>query len=809
MLPASLLADLRYGLRQLRLNPGFAATAVVTLALGIGANIALFSVIRNVLLKPLPYREPERLVRVWMDNRRLQMREDWASYLNYQDYKRLGSSFESMAAFTEPSMNLIGDGEPERIRGAFAEAALFDVLGTKPVQGRLFTKEEETPGKEAVVVIGWGLWQRRFGGGNVAGKVLDFDGRRLTVIGVMPPGFAFPAKRSEFWAPLAVREQAKRRGGYWLQMVARLKAGVASARAQTEMDVAGKQLEQQYPDYNAGYGIYVNPLENHVAGNVKTPLLMLLGAIGFVLLIACVNVAGLFLTRAEARSREIMVRSAMGASRGSLIRQLIIEASVLAGVAGASGIAAAYGGVRAVLWLAPRDLPRLDEITLDGAALVFGICLTGLTALLFGLWPAWRLSRVHLQEALRGGGRGMTGTRGAARMRAALVVMQCGLAILLLTGAGLLLRSLGALRGMDTGFRTENVLTMRVNASRTRFAQAAQLRQFYDQLLQRVRALPGVKGAAVVSNLFLSNTPSSGTFTLEDRAPFAPSDQIEATIDTVSPGFFETMQVRLLRGRFLDASDKDGGPRVAVINETFANRYWPNQDPIGKRFVYGNSRPGPEDSWITIVGLVGDMRRRGLHQGARLEIFHSSGQNIGSNMQLLAATVGPPLVLAPAVRAEVRTLDPSAPVTELSTVEAEIGESLAVRRFQALLLSMFSVLAVLLAAVGIFGLMGQLVVRRTPEIGLRMALGATPKDVLKMVLGQGVLLAAIGAAAGVGGAFAMARVLKSLLFGVSAADPISYAGAAVVMAGAVLLACGLPAWRAARVDPMVALRNDG
>jgi len=339
-----------------------------------------------------------------MDNRRLQMREDWASYLNYQDYKRLGTSFESMAAFTEPTLNLTGDGEPERLRGANAEAALFDVLGVKPIQGRLFTKDEEAPGKGDIVVIGWSLWQRRFGGGNVEGKVLDFDGRRLAVIGVMPPRFAFPNKKSEFWMPIVVREQAKRRGGYWLQMAARLKPGVTTTQVQAEMDVVGKQLEQQYPNFNTGYGIFVNALVNHVAGNVRTPLLVLLGAVGFVLLIACVNVAGLFLTRAEARSREIMVRSAMGASRASLIRQLVMEAGALSTAAGAAGIAAAYGGVRALLWLAPRDLPRLDEIALDGWALGFGVGLTTLTALLFGLWPAWRLSRIDIQEALRGSG---------------------------------------------------------------------------------------------------------------------------------------------------------------------------------------------------------------------------------------------------------------------------------------------------------------------------------------------------------------------------------------------------------------------
>jgi putative ABC transport system permease protein len=486
-----------------------------------------------------------------------------------------------------------------------------------------------------------------------------------------------------------------------------------------------------------------------------------------------------------------------------------MEAAALAAVAGATGIAAAYGGVRALLWLAPKDLPRLGEIALDGWALVFGLGLTTLTAFLFGLWPAWRLSCVEIQDALRGSGRGMAGSRGAARAREALVVVQCALAILLLSGASLLLRSLGALRGMDTGYRTANVLTMRVNASNTRYPQGPQLRQFYDQLLARVRALPGVTNAAATTNLFLSNTPSSGTFTLEDRAPFPPSEQIEATTDTVSPGFFETMQARLVRGRFLDEHDWENAPRAVVINESFASKYWPNQNPIGRHFVFGNRKPGPNESWITIVGVIGDMRRRGLHQGARLEVFFPSGQNSARNMQLLITSSGPPLALVPAVRAAIRALDPLSPVTEISTVEAQIGESLAVRRFQVQLLGLFSVLAVLLAAVGIFGLMAQLVVRRTPEIGIRMALGATPREVLKIVVRQGVVSAAVGAAAGIGGALALGRVLQSLLFGVSPFDPISYAGAIGVMALAVLLACSLPASRAARVDPMLAMRNDG
>jgi len=810
---ARLLADLQYGFRQLRLNPGFACLAILTLALGIGANTALFSVVRNVILKPLPYRDPERIVRVWMDNRRLQMREDWAAYLNYQDYRRLGTSFEAIAAFTEPTTNLIGDGEPERVRGVNSEASFFDVLGVTPIEGRLFTRDEETAGKENVVVIGWGLAQRRFGGvrqsdgASVLGRTLDFDGRRMTVIGVMPAGFAFPSKESEFWAPLMVPEQAKTRGGYWLQMVARLKPGVTPVQAQSEMDTVARQLEQQYPSDNAGYGIYVNPLENHVAGNVRTPLFVLLGAVGFVLLIACVNVAGLFLARAEARGREITVRSAIGASRGRLVWQLLMEAGALAASAGVVGIAAAYAGVRAILWLAPSDLPRVDEIGLDMTVLVFAVGLTTLTALTFGLWPAWRLSRVNLQEALREGGRGMSSSHAAARTRSVLLVVQCALAIMLLAGAGLLLRSLGALRGMDTGFRTADVLTVRVNASRTTHAQPPQVRQFYDQVLARVRALPGVRGAAVTSNLFLSNTPSSGTFTLEDRPPFPPSEQIEATIDSVSPGYFDMMQVRLVSGRFPGAEDRDDGPRVLAINEAFANRYWPNQDPVGKRMVFGT--PGERNPWMTIVGVVGDMRRRGLHQGARLETFFSTTQNAGRNMQLLVATDGNPMALVPSVRAAIRALDPTSPLTALSTVEAQIGESLAIRRFQAWLLALFSLLAVILSAVGIFGLMAQVVVRRTPEIGVRLALGASPRNVLALVVRQGVGLAAAGTLVGICGALVLARGLQSLLFGVGAADPLSYAGAALVMALSVLLACALPAWRASRVDPTVALRGDG
>jgi len=585
-----------------------------------------------------------------------------------------------------------------------------------------------------------------------------------------------------------------------------MQPGITPVQAQAQMDVVGAQLEREYPDANQGYGIYVNPLLNHVAGRVRAPLFVLLGAVGLVLLIACVNVAGLFLARAESRGREIVVRSALGAGRRTLMRQLLVEAGALAIVAGAAGVLAAFGGIRALLWLAPPDLPRLDGIALDGLVLAFAAGVTMLTALAFGLWPAWRLSRVSLQDALREGGRGASGTLAATRARSMLLVAQCALAIMLLAGAGLLLRSLGALRATDAGFRTEGVLTLRVNASRAASPQPPQLRQFYEQLLARVRALPGVTNAAVIGDLFLTDTPNSGTFTLEDRPPFPPSEQIEATISPVSPGFFEAMQVRLMRGRFFDAQqDKDGGPGTIVINESFANRYWPDQDPVGKRMVFG--RPGPQNPWRTIVGVAGDMRRRGLHRGARLETFAPATQGVGRNMQLLVPTNGDPLSLVASVRAEIRALDRSAPITAVSTVEALVGESLAIRKFQAWLLALFSGLAVVLAAVGIFGLMAQSVVRRTQEIGVRVALGATPSQVLGLVLRQGLLLAAAGIVLGIGGALMVARALRSMLYGVGAADPVSYAAAAALLLMSVVVATVVPAWRASRVDPTVALRE--
>jgi putative ABC transport system permease protein len=803
------LTDVRTGFRQVRQSPGFALLAIATMALGIGANVALFSVVHAILLKPLPYQDAERIARVWMDNRRLQMREDWASWLNYQDYKRLGTSFEQMAAFSVGSASLTSDGEPERVDGIRAEAELFNVLGAKPIIGRLFTKDEEAEGKNNVWVIGWQLWQRRFGGReDVLGKKVEMDGQSAIIIGVLRPEFRFPTKTTDYYTPLVVPEGAKRRVGYWLQMAAKVRPGVKMEAVQTEMQLVGTQLEQQYPAENAGYGIFVNPLENHIVGETRTPLLLLLGAVGFVLLIACVNVAGLMLARAETRGREVALRAALGAGRGRLITMVMAESTSLALIAGFAGLAAAWIGVRILVASAPPDLPRLSEIGLNGPVLMFALAATVLTAVLSGLAPAWTLARLDLNRAIRDGGRSMAGAQGAERTRAKLVIAECMLAVMLLAGAALLLRSFTSLRGVDPGFRTQDVLTLQVATARTTNDQRPQVAEFYRQLLEKVGAMPGVAGATAITTLHLSETPNSGTFTLEDRPPFPEAEQIEATTDRVVPNFFEVLQVKLKYGRRFDQRDGAEAPRAIIINDSFAKRYWPGRDPVGQRMVFG--RPSERNPWITIVGVVEDMHRRGLHRPARLETFLPVAQSPARGMQLLVAASdkGSALRLTSAVRAAIRSLDARAPITQVSTVEDEVGESLAGRRFQTMLLSLFAILALVLAAVGIFGLIYQTVLRRTQEIGVRMALGAQSSDVVNMVIKRGMILIATGVGLGIAGSLALAKVVQGLLYGVTPFDILSYVAAALVLGAFGLLACWLPARRVTLVDPLEALRHE-
>jgi len=804
---STLWQDLRFALRFLAKNATFAAVAALTLALGIGANSAIFTVVNAVLLKPLPYREPDRLAMIWLDNRRLGLKEDLTSYPNYQDWKAGSPSFASMAAFTDDRSTLSEVDEPERVDGARIEANFFEVMGVAPQKGRVFSVAEETPGQDGVLIISDGLWRRRFGAAaDVVGKQLRLDNRLLTVVGVMPAEFRFPSKKGEYWIPLALSPQGKAsRGGFFLSVVGRLKPGARIETAQAELNGVASRIEQQFPNMK-GYGAYSVLLEKQLVGGVRVALLVLAGAVAFVLLIACTNVAGLFLARAESREREIAVRTALGAGRGRLIRQLLTESVVLAIGAGIIGLVFAYWATGALVAAAPDNLPRLDEIRLSAGVLWFTLAVTLASGILFGLAPAFRTSRTDLTDSLREGGRSLTGGIRSRRMRAALVIAEFAMAVLLLAGAGLMIRSLAAIRGVDPGYHPERILTMRVVVSNTRLPERAQVAAFYKQLLERVHALPGVQEAGGIRDFTLSVTPNSGNFTIEGRPPEAEENRVEATLDPVTPRFFSAMGVPLKNGRWLTDQDGPDSPRVTLINETMAKRFWANEDPIGKRFTFGGG--GPNARWMTIVGVVGDMRRRALDVGARCETFQPLAQSPSRSLSLVVRTSGDPMSLAPAVRAEVRALDRDSPVLNIATMDQVIGTSLAERKFQTTLLGLFSGLALVLAAIGIYGLMYQTVARRTHEIGVRMALGAGARDVLAMVVREGLVLALAGIGLGLAGAFALTRLLSTLLYGVSSTDPVTFVAAAGILVLTSLAASWIPAYRAAKVDPMEALRYE-
>jgi len=804
---STLWQDLRFALRFLAKNATFAAVAALTLALGIGANSAIFTVVNAVLLKPLPYREPDRLAMVWLDNRRLGLKEDLTSFPNYVDWKAGSPSFEQMAGFTDARLILTGIDEPERLTGARVEANFFDVMGVSPQMGRAFTAAEEEPGRDTVVIFSDGLWRRRFGAArDIVGQKFQLDGRAVTVVGVMPPEFRFPNQDTEIWAPLALSPRGKAsRGGFFLSVVARLKPAAKLESGQAELNVVARRIEEQF-SYMRGYGAYAVKLEQQLVGGVRVAILVLAAAVAFVLLIACTNVAGLFLARAEAREREIAVRTALGAGRRRLIRQLLTESVVLAIGAGAIGLAFAYWATGALVAAAPANLPRLNEIRLSGGVLWFTLAVTLASGVLFGLAPAFRTSRTDLTDSLREGGRSMTGSIRSRRMRAALVVAEFAMAVLLLVGAGLMIRSLGALRGVDPGFQSDRVLTMRVMASNTRMPERAQVAQFYQQLIGRLESLPGVRDAGAIRDFTLSVTPNSGVFTIEGRPPEADENRIEATLDPVTPRLFPALGVPLKSGRFISDQDGPDAPLVTLINETFAKRYWPNEDPIGKRFTFGGG--GPNARWMTIVGVVGDMRRRGLDIAARCETFQPLAQSPSRGLNLVIRTVGDPLQLAQAVRTEIRALDRDSPIMSIATLDQVIGTSLAERKFQTTPLGLFSGLALVLAAIGIYGLMYQTVARRTHEIGVRMALGAGARDILTMVVREGLVLALAGIGLGLAGAFALTRLLSTLLYGVSSTDPITLVGAAGILVLTSLAASWIPAYRAAKVDPMEALRYE-
>ena len=803
-----ILQDLRYGIRKLAKNPGFTAVVVLALALGIGANTAIFSVVNAILLHPLAFKDPGRIAMVWMDNRKLGVDQDWHSYLNFLEYKNGSQTFEDIAAFNDRSFNLTGAGDPIRVLGAWATASLFPVLGVDPILGRAFTSDEEEPGRDLVVVLSHGLWQRRFGADpQIIGQQISLNGKNRTVIGVMPASFRFPDKDAELWVPLSPDAQLRNnRNALWLKAVGRLKPGVTLEQARADMGTIAGRLEQQY-DFMSGYGVNLVPIHDQVVGSVRPAMLVLLAAVALVLLIACANVANLLLVRAAAREREIAVRAALGAARGRLVGQLLTESIVLATAGGVAGLLIAVLGLRMLLAMAPVDIPRLDQIRVDWQVLAFALGLSLATGVVFGLVPALQASRPDLNESLKEGGRGSTtGIRGR-RIRGALVISEIALSLVLLIAAGLMIKSFVHLQQFNLGFNPDRMLTLRLQLPGSKYKDDSQVAGFYRELLDGVENLPGVQSVGAISTIFLTKTPYSTNFTIQGRPPLRPGQQIEVPIDSISPNYFRVMGIPLLRGREFTDDDKAGAPGVVMINQTFARRFFPDEDPIGKRFVYGMP-DGPNPPWLTIVGVVGDTRRTGFDAEIRPETYLPYSQTPDRSMYLVVRAASSPMPVIQPVRDAVWAIDKDQAVFSVETMDQLLSEMMAQRRFNMLLLAIFAGAALILAAVGIYGVMSYSVTQRTHEIGVRIALGAGRATVLRQVAGQGMMLAAAGIGLGLAGSLALTRLMAGLLFEVHATDPVTFVLIPLLLGGVALAASVIPARRAMKLDPILALRYE-
>ena len=800
----TLIQDVRYGVRVMRKRPWFTAVVVLTLALGIGANTAIFSVVNAVLLRPLPYRNAERLV--WVSgNVRGGTNRASVSPPDYVDYRAQNTVFEEFAASTSVPfpVNLTGAGEPERLTGSRVTANYFRAFGVEPALGRGFGADEERAGPTPVAVLSDGLWLRRFGGDpSVVGKTLTLDGKAVTVVGIAPPEFQYPAG-AELWLPLDFDDpEMKIRAAHFLRPIGLLKNGVTIEQAKAETDLIARRLEEQYPETNERWSLNLVPLEEQVVGGVRTSLWVLLGAVGFVLLIACANVSNLMLARAAARRRELALRTALGASRWRVARQQLVESVLLSLAGGALGLLLAVWGVDVLAALGAGDIPRSREIGVDGRVLAFTAALSVLTGLAFGLLPALRASRPDLNEVLKDAGRGTSGP-GRGRVRSALVVSEIALSLVLLIGAGLLVKSFVGLLSVNPGFDPASVLTLRINLARARYPKPEQAEAFFGDLQRRVAGLPGVEAAGMVSELPLSGQPNDMYFYVAGRPPQTADQKVTADYRRVNQDYFRAMRIPVLRGRDFTEQEVTGNAQVVVINETLARNFFPDEDPLGRRLVidFGNQEE------FEVVGVVGDVRHRAL-DGEVYQMMYVPTLRIGGTNLVVRTSSADPLALATAVRGEVAAVDKDQPVSGVRTLEEVVAGSVAQQRFRTLLLAVFAGVALLLAGVGIYGVIAYSVTHRTHEIGIRMALGAGAADILKMVVGQGMALALAGIAVGLLAALALTRVLSSLLFGVTATDALTFATVSLLIAAVALLACLLPARRATKVDPMIALRYE-
>ncbi len=807
-----LLHDLRYAWRLLRKTPGFTTVAVLALALGVGANTAIFSVVDAVLLRPLPYHDPSQLVKIWgrFEGIGIPNNQNWISPPEFADFRTLSHAFSNIAAIQSDSFNIAGGRVPERVGAAEVSASLFPMLGVQAKLGRVFLPEEEQPGRNYVVLLSEGLWRRRFGADpGVVGSKLRVNGLSALVVGVLPGSFQFPSE-AEAWAPLAFSNDdlsPSSRGGHGLEVLARIKPGLSLAQARADMaSVSRRMIEQNagYPYKQYNFGLILTPLLEEMVGDTKTALWILMGAVALVLLIACANVANLLLARASAREREMAIRAAVGASRRRLACQLLTESTLLGLVGGAAGLLLGRWGLAALTNLAAETFPRIAGAHLNGGVLAFTLLVSVGASLLFGMAPVFQAAQVT-HESLKDGGRGSTAGRGALSLRRALVVAEVALSLMLLTGAGLLLRSFVRLMEVDPGFRPDGVLTMRISLPDAKFTNATQVSAFYRELTERVSKLPGVKSAGLVSALPLTGSGGSGTTTIDSRAVSGVDASPEADQRPVTPGYFQSMGIALARGRYFDARDTSSSAPVAVIDETLANTYWPGEDAVGKRLKLGGAQS--TDPWMTIVGVVRHVRYRTLEARSRVTVYWPEAQNPYSSMSLAIRTSLPdPHSLARAVHREILAIDSEQPIYRVRTMHELMVDSVARRRLAMSLLGIFACVALLLAAVGIYGVMSYSVTQRAHEIGIRMALGASRASVMRLVLGQSLSLTLAGVALGLAGSLILANLISSLLFQVPPRDPLTFALVALVLTASALLASYLPARRATQVDPMISLR---
>ncbi|HEY9402426.1 MAG TPA: ABC transporter permease [Pyrinomonadaceae bacterium] len=823
----TLWQDISYGVRQLHKNSGFTAVAVLTLALGIGANTAIFSIINSILLRPLPFKDPDRLVLVWQTNPNV-MDTAPTSYANMMDWKEQNRVFEDMAAWASyptTKFSLIGTGDPEQIQYALGSANLFGLLGVTPAIGRAFTAEEDKPGGEKVVMLSHALWQRRFGGDKtIIGKPLTLDNGSYTVVGVLPASFKFVSfpKEADVWIPItADPEQYKIhvRSLVYLGVIARLKPGVTPEDAGTNMSSIARNISQENPD-SRNWDAKVVTLQKQVVGEIRPALLILLGAVGFVLLIACANVANLLLARATGRHKEIAIRAAMGASRGRLIRQLLTESLLLSFVGGVVGLLLALWGTFFLARLPFSNSSMFvpysatpDQVGIDLKVLGYTLLISLFTGLIFGLAPALQISKLDQYKALKEGGSKGGGSRRNRSFRSLLVVSEVALSLILLIGAGLLIKGFLSLQKVDPGFNPNNVLTLNTSLPRSTYQTNEMAARFYEQLLERVQALPGVKAAGAVTVLPFSNSDEGTGFYIEGQPKPDAGQGPLLHQRIISPGYFQAMGVGVRNGREFDHRDRADGQPTAIINETMARRFWPNQNPIGKRLaltteVYQGGKFNLDAAWREVVGVVGDVRHFGLASEPVAEAYIALPQSPEREMTVVIRTSSDPLALAPAVRREVASIDKDQPVANIRTMDQIMSESLARPRFSFLLLTIFAGVALVLSAVGVYGVMSYSVGQRTHEYGIRMALGAQTRDMFTLVLKEGFMLAIIGIGVGIAGALALTHYLRSLLFGISATDPVIFVSISLMLIAITLLACYIPARRAMRVDPMVALRYE-